>query len=57
MKMFFKTYVSWIYLYQNMDPLLAWGVHKGMIQWDKYLNLTWQKENVKAKLKKTDSKV
>ena len=28
MKMFFKTYVSWIYLYQNMDPLLAWGVHK-----------------------------
>lgn len=55
--MFFKTYVSWIYLYQNMDPLLAWGVHKGMIQWDKYLNLTWQKENIKAKLKKSDNKV
>lgn len=46
-----------MYLYQNMDPLLAWGVHNGIIQWDKYLNLTWQKGNVKAKLKKSDNKV
>ena len=52
-KMFFKTYVSWIYLYQNMDPLLAWGVHKGMIQWDKYLNLTKRKRKSKAEKKVT----
>ena len=51
MKMFFKTYVSWIYLYQNMDPLLAWGVHKGMIQWYKYLNLTKRKRKSKAEKK------
>lgn len=53
MKMFFKTYVSWIYLYQNMDSLLAWGVHKGMIQWDKYLNLTKRKRKSKAEKKVT----
>ena len=34
-----------------MDPLLAWGVHKGMIQWDKYLNLTKRKRKSKAEKK------
>lgn len=53
MKMFFKTYVSWIYLYQKMDSLLGWGVHKGMIQWDKYLNLTKRKRKSKAEKKVT----